>query len=89
MLPDPDHGPAFASEDMIHLYVLDDVSLDLREPVVTVALYAVLPVLPVITMPEVPVAEDCDPVFLHGNVRMSVNGAAVFPESETAMPEST
>ena len=89
MLPDPDYGPAFASEYVIHLYVLDDIPLDLRDPVATVALYAVLPVFPVVTMPEVPIAEDCDLVFLHGDVRMSVNGAAVLPESEAAMPEST
>ena len=88
MFPNSYHSPALASQDMIHFNVFDDVALNLRDPVVTVAFYAVLPVLPVIAMPEIPVTEDGDLVFHHGDIRMPVNGAAVLPEPETPVPES-
>ena len=89
MLPDSYDMVAHGREHVVCLLILCDVPFYLRYPVILVALDVLFPVLPVIAMPEITIAENRDSVFLDGDIRMAIDRRAVLSESEPATPEST
>lgn len=85
MSPKSQNGPTLFLQSCCHLNVPLHVAFDFGNPKITVAFYFVLCLLPIISMPKIPITEYCDFPSKKCNIRFSENGLIVSRKSSKAL----
>lgn len=80
---------AHIPEGTVGLLIFLHVALDLGYPEPPVGMYMLLAFLPVVTVPELAIHEDGQPVFFDHNVRPAGKGAVVQTKADVFGPQST
>jgi len=85
--PESENDPSVGTQSFVDLFITLYITLYLGDPELTVGMDLLLPALPIVSMPELAVAEDGDLLTDECNVRMTLDTFAVLTIAEASGPK--
>lgn len=85
--PEPNHQPSLALQSSGDFFIPLHVPLNFRHPIVPVGFDPLIAVFPVVPVPVVRVAENCDFILRNDNIRLSYEFLVILSISYAPLPQ--